>query len=101
MLRKSPNTEENYNFITSLMEDMQIQENRLPLSAPNLSYETNSFSLFSDNTQNINHGNLLSFGNIDKKKEMQTDYSIYGGFQSIHRFKFLRQHYFFTQPWCN
>lgn len=87
MLRKSPYTEENYNYITSMMDNMKLQENLLnqPIYNPNnfVSNQQQQPAFLWDNVNNNTnhhpHSNILNnIGNIDTKKQIETEFSVYG-----------------------
>ncbi len=86
MLRKSPYVEENYNYITAMMDNMKLQQETL-FNQPT-PYFNNQMQDFSNNNQNLFANNTNQFINnnnfaynlrdIDTKKQIQTDCSVYG-----------------------
>ena len=81
MLRKSPYVEENYNYITSMMDSMDLQENpqSFPVSGHNETVSNQSPSLFWNNNQTSIFNNPMSnVRNIDDKKLVEVTTSVYG-----------------------
>lgn len=83
MLRKSPYTEENYNYITSMMDNMRLQESlRNPIYNNNTMDDlnpNNNTSLFTNNMiQNANSNLMFNVRDIDTKKQVQSESSVYG-----------------------
>lgn len=80
MLRKSPYTEENYNYIVSMMDNMKLQENLFNQSMFNNNNNNMSMQPSSDlwsSNQNSN-ANFFNMKDIDTKKKIETETSVYG-----------------------
>ena len=81
MLRKSPYVEENYNYITSMMDGMDLQENpqSFPASNDNETVSNQPSSFFWNNNQTSIFNNPMSnVRNIDDKKLVEVTTSVYG-----------------------
>lgn len=83
MLRKSPYVDENYNYITSMMDNMDLQGGNSPAFAipvQNENIPTETPSLFWNDQQSSNFNITPNVRNIDEKKHVEVSNSIYGNF---------------------
>jgi hypothetical protein len=81
MLRKSPYLDENYGYITTMMDKINIQDDYINQPFDNQMNESSNTNIFFMSTEKTR--NSFSTKNINTKKPVEIENSVFGNFGKL------------------